>query len=112
MEICDAYSSASRVTDLESAHPRLDEPPAARFVKLFRATKRREDAIDVPEGSCWTPDRGVAEAYTENPGWGGPHVVSIETSEPAIDVRGHDQRGTHWWDLAPLARILNEDADE
>ncbi len=80
-------------------------------MKLFRATKCLEDATDIPTGSCWSPDLAVAEVYTENPGWGGPHIVSIDTNDAFVDLRGHDRRGVHYWDLAPLANLLNEDVN-
>lgn len=46
-------------------------------MKLYRATHNQSDAKDVPIGTSWSPDLSTAEAYTDNPGFGGPHIVSI-----------------------------------
>jgi hypothetical protein len=45
---------------------------------LYRATNRRSDAKSIPVDTCWTDDRRVAEAYQDNPGFGGRHIVVIE----------------------------------
>lgn len=47
-------------------------------MKLYRATNNKSDAKKVPAGSCWSPELSTAEAYTDNPGFGGRHIVSIE----------------------------------
>lgn len=73
---------------------------------LFRATNKVTDAASVPAGSCWSDDRATAEAYTENQGFGGAQVVSIElNSDRVLDVRGSTAR-----DLSKLAEAVDGDA--
>lgn len=43
---------------------------------LYRATNRKSDAKNIPVGSCWSDDIATAQAYADNPGFGGAHIVS------------------------------------
>lgn len=77
---------------------------------LFRATSNTSDAETIPSGSCWSPDRETAEAYTDNQGFGGSEIVSVDldlSGVRVLDVRGRSAR-----DLAPLARALDLDAQD
>lgn len=53
---------------------------------LYRATNRKADAKKVPVDSCWTPEKNTAIAYTDNPGFGGRHIVSIEIAESDLEI--------------------------
>jgi hypothetical protein len=76
--------------------------------KLYRATNRKSDARKIPAGSCWTPSKEDAKAYTNNPGYGGKNIISIEINPKNIlDLRsgtGHDDWGA-------LRDILYPDMD-
>lgn len=78
-------------------------------MKLFRATNKPTDAQTVPSGSCWTSELETAEAYTDNPGFGGEHIVEIRIEvEPGdvADARGDDAR-----DIGPIAALLGLERD-
>lgn len=45
--------------------------------KLYRATN---DKKYTGQWSCWTPDRKCAEAYRDNPGFGGENIISAEAT--------------------------------
>lgn len=58
-------------------------------MQLYRATIETE--TDIPQGTCWTDDRDVAEAYQDNPGFGGPHIREIEDDGSVLDITGSSQ---------------------
>lgn len=64
-------------------------------MKLYRATGVQDYS---GTGSCWTPRREDAEAYWDNPGFGGPHLLCWEgepESGSVLDLtRDHDEFGT------------------
>lgn len=66
---------------------------------LYRAT----DTGYTGPGSCWSSDAETAQAYTDNPGFGGSAVVEMEL--PA-DARVLDVRGPNGVDMAALAEAL------
>lgn len=79
-------------------------------MKLYRATADQTDAETIPAGTCWTPEEETAEAYTDNPGFGGEHIVSIEVDMDGarvLDVRGRNAR-----DLSALASALGMEASD
>lgn len=46
----------------------------------------------VGQWSCWTPDRSVAEAYRDNPGYGGSQIAKATAEGRVLDIRGQDAR--------------------
>jgi hypothetical protein len=76
-------------------------------MKLYRATTDQTDSETIPSGSCWTPERATAVAYQDNQGFGGAHIVEIETTDSVLDVRGRGCR-----DLTKLAAALEMDAQD
>lgn len=104
--------------DMEGADPRFaPEAPAAAQPRaiiedpettvLFRATNSPEDANAIPKGTHWSPDRETAEAYQDNPGFGGSEIVSaIVPTAKTLDVRGKDAR-----DLNRLAEQVDGDRE-
>lgn len=78
-------------------------------MKLYRATNDRSDAENVPINSCWSPELSTAESYTDNPGFGGRHIVSVEIDPAVVAV-------ADWTDAAggtrAMIRDLMGDTDE
>ena len=59
--------------------------------------------------SCWTPDADTADAYRDNPGYGGQQIVETEADGRILDIRGDDARSQ----LADaIAEHLDADADD
>lgn len=60
---------------------------------LYRATT---PAHYTGPWSCWTPHRASAEAYWDNPGFGGPHLLAWtgdpDTLGPRLDLTGMTDR--------------------
>lgn len=55
------------------------------MTKIYRATTETETGI--PAGSCWSEDRDVAAAYTDNQGFGGSHIREIEADlDNVLDI--------------------------
>lgn len=60
-----------------------DEKPLRKFNKedattvLYRAHGDREKKDRMHAMSSWSPQKWVAEAYTDNPGFGGPHIRAV-----------------------------------
>lgn len=52
---------------------------------MFRATDRTESFAS---GACFSPEREVAEAYTDDPGFGGSKIVAIEVDVDRDAVLG------------------------
>ena len=42
--------------------------------------------------SCWSPDRGSAIAYRDNPGYGGEQIIETIPAGNTLDIRGGDGR--------------------
>lgn len=76
-------------------------------MKLYRAADAEQPYTGI--GSCWAEDPEAAEAYTANPGFGGPQVwvadVEVDTDRVLDLVGVHDERRA-------LARALYDDCDE
>jgi len=77
-------------------------------ITLYRATSDVSDADTVPDGTCWAERREDAVAYTDNPGFGGPHIVSVTVSDryagSILDLRGDHWEKNGEWDV--LAEAL------
>jgi hypothetical protein len=67
---------------------------------IYRATNDKSDAEKIPTGSCWTESREVAQAYTDNQGFGGKHIVEAELVGAILDL-------TDGWD--DLAELVDQD---
>lgn len=76
-------------------------------MKLYRATETPADRDTIPAGSCWTTERGTAEAYTANPGYGGEHIVEVEVDVCEGNVA--EARGKNCRDLSAIAALLGVD---
>ncbi|MCL5942742.1 MAG: hypothetical protein M1325_04370 [Actinobacteria bacterium] len=76
-------------------------------MRLYRATDADETGLHW--GQSWTPEKETAQAYTDNPGFGGPHIRSLDVDTTnSLDLRSAD--GV---DFKRLAEALGyEDADE
>ena len=89
-------------------------------ITLYRATSDVSDADTVPDGTCWAERREDAVAYTDNPGFGGPHIVSVTVSDRydgILDLRGDHWESDNWAALAAAlgyesARALRRDYDD
>lgn len=71
-------------------------------MRLFRATSESETGV--PRLTSWTPDYETAEAYTDNPGFGGPHIRDVFVSIDEPEILDVDQFGG-----ADLAALLGYD---
>lgn len=73
-------------------------------ITLYRATSDVSDAETVPDGTCWAERREDAVAYQTNPGFGGPHIVSVTVSDryagSILDLRGDHWEDDDWAALA------------
>lgn len=68
-------------------------------MKLYRAASAGEEGI--PPRSCWTPELETAEAYRDNPGFGGGYLREIESDEDILDIAAGG--------LQKLAEVLGYD---
>lgn len=73
---------------------------------IYRATTTDETGI--PLGSCWAEDYETAEAYTDNPGFGGPHIREIELAGEILDITG----GSLLAQFRALAAALDMDEED
>lgn len=77
---------------------------------LFRATKPDEQLLH--PGSCWSEDRETAEAYTDNQGFGGSFVRSIDVDiSNLLDISTGTIAGSRQ-SLRMLAEALGYDVAE
>ena len=80
------------------------------MTRLYRATNDQSDQQRIPGGTCWTPSRDDAQAYSDRPNYAHrEHIVSIETDggrmldltgddwSALTDALGHDVRDS-WTD--------------
>lgn len=54
-------------------------------ITLYRATIHKNEE-GIPLGSHWSEDKEVAEAYQDNPGFGGPYLREIKTRGSVLDI--------------------------
>ena len=93
------------VTDDEDFEEPSTPHIAAGGVRLYRAADPGEDAF---QGiSSWSPDRTVAEAYLDNPGFGGPQLY--RSAQPVDSAAAFDCRGRE--NQLHLAQLVRPDAD-
>jgi hypothetical protein len=84
---------------------------------LYRATNRPESYA---AGSCFSPDEETAEAYLDNPGFGGAEVIAVEVDpekEAVLSLvdgrRGgypYGRQARYAWNV--LAEAIGEDEVE
>lgn len=56
--------------------------------RIYRATANAHEK-GIPRGSCWSEDIETAEAYTDDPGFGGEHLRSVEADlSSVLDIAG------------------------
>ena len=76
---------------------------------LYRATTNIETGI--PSGTCWTEAREAAEAYTDNPGFGGNHIREIQAEGSVLDITGGGTRD-QFCVLADAIGMTTDDAQD
>ena len=73
---------------------------------IYRAHSK-DDLGTIHAWSCWADELETAEAYTDNPGFGGLLIRSTDVVGDVLDVNPESPSG-----LAELAEALGMDADD